>query len=362
VIYEYRMMNNILDIFKSKLMAGVFSAIMSFTFIAGSCHMAQAEEAGTIRNFKRGEKLPSIELRTAKERKKMSFVPGNGKPAVIMFFSIRPDFRKKRSLALLSSLSDLANQYKTKLDIIGIFSDNQMLDTVAKYIDASSINVTVYDDNQKSVYTQFGVFMMPLVILSDSNGKLHEVIPYTYNIQKIVDSNIKYLLGEWDKDQLADSLKPKETKIRSKEEKEYIRRINYGRIMQAKKMFGQAIREFSIAVKLMPHLIDAHIDLGFALLTSEKYDEAEKSFGEALKINEDSDEAISGLGLVYYKRGNIDAAFTELEKAFIAPNPRLEVIIALADIYEKKGLNDKANRLNKLAVSRLMTMYEQRWK
>jgi len=356
------MIKSTLYILKSKLMAGFFTAIITFTFIAVSFHVVQAEEAGILRNFKRGEKLPPIQLWTVKDRKSLTFAPGNGKPAVIMFFSIRPDFRKKRSLALLSSLSDLADQYKTKLDIVAIYSDNQMKDTVVKYMDSSSINVTVYDDNQKNAYSKYGVFMMPLVVLSDSDGKLHEVIPYTYNVQKIVDSNIKFLLGEWDKEQLTESLKPHETKIKSIEEKEYIRRINYGRIMQSKKMYGQAIREFSTAAKLMPDLIEAHIDLGFTFLLSEKYDDAEKSFREALKINEESDEAISGIGLVYYKRGDIDAAYVELEKAFIASNPRLDVIIALAEIYEKKGFNEKANRLNKLAVSRLMTMYEQRWK
>jgi len=356
------MIKSILDILKNKLTAGVITAIIGFVFIAGTCIAAQTEEEAIIRNFKRGEKLPPIQLWTLKDRKNLTFAPGNGKPAVIMFFSIRPDFRKKRSLALLSSLSDLADQYKTKLDIVAIYSDNQMIDTVAKYMDSSSINVTVYDDKQKNAYATYGVFMMPLVVLSDSDGKLHEVIPYTYDIQKIVDSNIKFLLGEWDKEQLTESLKPKETKIRSKEEKEYIRRINYGRIMQSKKMYGQAVREFSTAVKLMPEFIEAHIGLGFASISSEKYDDAEKSFRKALKINDKSDEAISGLGLVYYKRGDIDAAFIELEKAFAAPDPRLDVIIALAEIYEKKGSYEKAIQLHKMALSKLMTMYEQVWK
>ncbi len=38
------------------------------------------------------------------------------------------------------------------------------------------------------------------------------------------------------------------------------------------------------------------------------------------------------------------------------------MIIALADIYEKRGDNAKSNRLNKLAVAKLMAMYDQRWK
>lgn len=356
------MKKNIMEALKRKLSAGVLASIIVLSLVMGSYNVAQAEEAGILRNFKRGDKLPPIELPNIKDKSPESFIPGEGKPAVIMFFSVRPDFRKKRSLALLSTLSELAKQYKTKIEIIGIYSDSQDIDIVKNYMDKSAINIRIFNDRQKKIYNTYGVFMMPMAILTDVNGELHEVIPYTYDMQKMIDGNVKYLLGEWDKAKLTDSLKPQETKIKSEDEKEYIKRMNYGRIMHSKKMYGQAIREFSTAIKLMPNLIEAHIDLGFSYLATKKYDLAEASFREATKIDPDSDDAVSGLGLVFYERGAIDSALTELEKAFIVPNPRLEVIIALANIYEKKGLNEKANRLNKLAVSMLMTMYEQRWK
>jgi tetratricopeptide (TPR) repeat protein len=359
---EFTMKRNIRKSIKEIMTGSLLITIAALAIVMYSFAFSFAEESAVLQNYKRGERLPSIKLPTTKDMHPQLFTPGKGKPAIVMFFSIRPDFRKKRSLALLSTLSDLADQYKTKLDVIGIYSDSRKMDTVKKYMENSSINMVVYNDSKKKVYNKFGVFMMPLVVLSDGDGKLHEIIPYTYNIREIIDGNIKFLLGEWDKDRLVESLKPKEMIIRSKEEKEFIRRINYGRIMQSKKMYGQAVREFSNAVKLMPQLIEGHIDLGFALYKSKKYDQAEGSFREALKINAESDDAIAGLGLAYYGQGKIEPAFVELEKAFIASSPSLDVIITLAEIYEKKGFNEKANRLNKLAVSRLMTMYEQRWK
>ena len=346
----------------SKFLACVLAAIVFLLPVSQSNVFAQEVEAGTLRNFKIGEKLPPIKLPAVNDDTLQSFTPGNGKPAVIMFFSIRPDFRKKRSLALLSTLTDFADQYKTKIDIVGIYSDSEQVDTVQTYMAKSNLNIRVYNDAHKRIYNTYGVFMMPLVILSDEDGKLHEIIPYTYNIREIVDGNIKLLLKEWDRARLIDALKPKETIIRSPEEKEYIRRVNYGRIMMSRKMYGQAVREFSNAVKMMPHLIRARVGLGFALLESRKYDEAEASFKEALKIDPDSDDAIAGLGLTHYRQGKIDIALTELENAFIVPKPDIEVIITLAEIYEKKGASKKAIRLNKLAVSRLMTLFEQRWK
>lgn len=323
---------------------------------------SSAKDSGTLRNFKRGDILPALSLPTLQKAGLASFPPELGKPGVIMFFSIRPDFRKKRSLALLSGLSDLKNNYKNRINVVAVYSDDKEEEIVKSYMATSSIDLMVLKDDRKSVYNKYGVFMMPLVILTNEEGKLHEVIPYTFNIKEVIDGNIKMLLGDWSADELSNSLKPKETFIKTEEEKEYIRRINYGKIMLSKKMYPQAIREFSTATKLMPKMIGAHLELGFSYISAKDFDASEKVFKEALLIDPDSDDAISGLGLSYYGRGMIDEALERLESAFITIKPRLEVIIALADIYEQKGNNNKANRLNKLAVDRLMTLYEQRWK
>ncbi len=340
----------------------VIFAMILLPLLQGLSSRAYGQDSGYLQNFKIGEKLPTITLPSINDLSQPHFEPGKGKPALIMFFSVRPEFRKKRSLALLSTLSDIASQYKTTIDVVAVYSDMQEVATVKKYMDTSALKVIVFNDRQKKIYNKYGVFMMPLVVLADSSGKLHEVIPYNYNIREMIDSNVKYLLGEWDKEQLANYLKPKENIVRSKEEKEYIRRVHYGRIMQSKKMYGQAIREFSISKKLRPERIEAFIGLGLALLKTEQYDRAERAFRDALNIDPQSDDAIAGLGLSYYGRDEIDKALVELEKAFIATEPRLEVVITLAEIYEIKGQNDKANRFNKLAVTRLLSLYDQRWK
>jgi tetratricopeptide (TPR) repeat protein len=321
-----------------------------------------AKDAASLRNINNGDKVPSITLPTIKDETLQSLTLDNGKPNVLIFFSIRPDFRKNRSLALLSTLSNLADTYKTEINIIGIYSDEKEIYTVKSFIEKSARNIKVFLDRDKVIYSQYGVVMMPLVVLTDADGRLHEVIPYTYRIRDFVEGNIKLLLGEWDRDTFISSLKPKHTEIKSNKEKEYIRRVNYGRVMLSKKMYGSAIREFSNASKLMPQLISAHIGLGYAFLGSENYNGAEASFREAIKVNPESDEAIAGLGLAYYRRGQVEPALIELEKAFISSDPLLEVVIALAEIYEQKGLDKKANRFNKLAVTRLMSVYNQRWK
>lgn len=344
------------------IMTALLGLCIFFTLL---CPTVQAEEKekATLRNYKSGDKLPSFTLDTIDGKRGQTFTPGkDGKPSMIIFFSIRPEFRQKRSLALLSAMAALVDKYKNKIEVVGVFSDDQGEQTVQKYIKPFANKIPVYNDQKKEVNDRYGVFMMPLAVMIKGNGNLHEVIPYTFNIRELIDGNFKLLLGEWTVKELQESLTPTEEAAKSSEEKEYIRRVNYGKIMMGKQMHSQAVREFSNAIKLMPQAIEAHLELGFTYIAMKDWAKAEEVFKKAQSIDKDSDAAIAGLGLAYYGKGDIGQALPELESAFIAPTPRLEVIIALADIYEKKGDNTKANRLNKLAISRLMTLYDQRWK
>ncbi len=327
--------------------------------------VVSAASANRLRNHDHGDALPAFSLPPITGGKAVQVSPG-GKPMALTFFSIRPEFRKKRSLALLAALNELDKAFQAKVRFVAVFCDddpgnNKDRKTIRAYMQERHITLPVLADKNREVHNLYGIFMMPLVVLIDAKGRLHEVIPYTYNIRELVEGNLRLLLGEWDKKKLAAFLAPKKTKVYSKEEKEFIRRLNYGKVMMNRKMYPQAIREFSTATKLMPKKIDGWVELGFAYLAMKKPAEAERIFRKALTVDSESDAAIAGLGLALYHQDRAQEALPELENAFIAPKPRLEVILALADLYERKGQIKKAIRFNKLAVTRLLTMYEHHW-
>jgi len=321
-------------------------------------------DANILRVFQAGDALPTVTLPDLETGKTVTINPVDAKPSALVFFSVTPEFRKKRSLALLSELSDLSGTFKNRVRVVGIYVDDDRKGrtTVIDYAKAKSLKVPLIHDRERSVYEQYGVFMMPLVVLVNTDGNLHEVVPYTYDIKNIIEGNFRLLLGEWSEGQLRDFLKPKENIELSEEEKEYIRRVNYGRVLAQRKMYSQAMREFNTAIKLFPKRIEAQNQLGFVQLARKKWDNAEKIFRQVLKTEPQSDDGIAGLGLALYGRGDGKAALPQLESAFIAPEPRIEVILALADLHEKKGNMRKAIRLNKLVIARLMIKFNQRWK
>ena len=317
--------------------------------------------ANTLRNYKQDQKLKTFQLPSLAAGDIYTYKTVSDKPSVLLFFSIRPEFRKKRSLALLSEFSDLATRYNNQAEFVAIYSDDEQTGTILDYMETANIRVPVLDDRDRQVYNDYGVFMMPLAILVKADGSLHEVVPYTFNIREIVEGNLKVLLGKWTKEDFLKAMQPEKNRVVSKEEKEYIRRVNYGKVMISRRMYSQAVRELKIAIKLLPQATEAYIELGFTQIAQRKWHDAEFSFRKALKHAPHSDDGIAGLGLSLYGQGDVEAALRELENALIAPKPRLEVIIALAEIHEKRENYTRANRLNKLAVDRLMKLYEHKW-
>jgi len=325
---------------------------------------SHAATANVLRVFQPGDRLPEFTLPDLASGKPVTVRPGAKKPAALFFFSITPEFRKKRSLALLRELSGFAGEFRNRVEITGIYVEEEggaNRNVVLDFASNLPVPVPILNDRDRSVYDAYGVFMMPLVVLVNDRGELHEVVPYTYEIKKIIQGNFHYLLGDWTVQQLRAFLKPKENVELSAEEKEYIRRVNYGRVLARRKMYTQAMREFRTAIKIFPKKETALNELGFAQIARRKWDEAEKTFRRVLSLDSQSDDGIAGLGLALYGRGDVEAALPQLENALIAPEPRLEVILALAEIHEKRGNMRKAIRLNKLAIARLMQLFNQRW-
>ena len=315
-----------------------------------------AAEQNSLLNFAINDRLPAMNLPLV-DTNQNSMSTDNGNPTVIMFFGLSPAFRSKRSLNLVEILNNIKPGFTDRVNFAAVYSENKVIDTVQQFIADGLFTFPVFNDSDKSIYNRYGLFMLPLAIIINQQGKLHAVIPYTHMIDEIITNNLKLLLGDFTKEEFLETLKPNENIVRSKEEKEYIRRVNYGRVMMARKIYPAAMREYNTASKILPKRIEAITGLGFAQLATKKLQKAESSFKKALTINSDNDEAIAGLGLTLFKMKKYDQSLSVLENASISADQKIDVIISLAEIYEMKGNMSKSIRLNKLAVKKLMGQF-----
>lgn len=323
--------------------------------------LAIAADANSLRHIKKEEPLPSFSLLPLSGGKPVAMRPGKEKPAVILVFALDSEFRRERSLALLSLLNTMGQKHGGKVDVWGIVSDDTGVTDLKRFIKTNQIDIPVFNDSGREFYNQYGVFVMPVIIVASSAGTLQDVIPYTSHAGELVEANIRVALGEWTQEEFEHAIHPAKEKESSPEEETYLRKLNYGRVMASRKMYSPAVREFDSAILIDRDRIEGYIELGYVRLAQKEWGLAEEAFGEALK-REETDGAVAGHGLALYGKGDVDAALAELEDAVMSNSPRIEVFIALAEIHEKKGNSKESIRLYKEAVKRLMIMYEHGWK
>ena len=110
-----------------------------------------------------------------------------------------------------------------------------------------------------------------------------------------------------------------------------------------------AIANFDKAMRIYPGCIDAMVEKAMLLMGQERIDEAEKLFKNVLKVDKNETSVNYGLGLINIRRNKMANALKYMRAALkLSPvSPRIHN--RLADIYEKIGLDDKAEEHRKLA-------------
>lgn len=102
-----------------------------------------------------------------------------------------------------------------------------------------------------------------------------------------------------------------------------ISRYRIGWVFYEKKMFEEAISQFSEAIQLDPRLVEAYLGLGLTYNAMGLFDEAIHIYRKCLALQPEYPDLHCRLGQVYFKKDLISEAIMEFQKA-IELNPRYE--------------------------------------
>ncbi|PKP57053.1 MAG: hypothetical protein CVT89_05130, partial [Candidatus Altiarchaeales archaeon HGW-Altiarchaeales-2] len=95
---------------------------------------------------------------------------------------------------------------------------------------------------------------------------------------------------------------------------------NLGALLANLKRYEEAEKEFREAIRINPNDAEAHNNLGNLLADLNRYEEAEKEYGEAIRINPNYTEAHNGLGILLSDLKRYEEAEKEYREA-IRLNP-----------------------------------------
>ena len=116
----------------------------------------------------------------------------------------------------------------------------------------------------------------------------------------------------------------------SKDAKEF---FNRGNLFYNLNKFEEAEKEYREAIKINPDYADAHNNLGALLQNLKRYEEAEKEYREAIRINPNYADAHNNLGILLKKLKRYEEAAIFLKKAQQI-NPKFKSTELCKDIEE----------------------------
>jgi tetratricopeptide (TPR) repeat protein len=96
--------------------------------------------------------------------------------------------------------------------------------------------------------------------------------------------------------------------------------------LESLKRYDEAEKEYREAIRINPNLAVPHYNLGNLLKDLKRYDEAEKEYREVIRINPNFADVHVSLGEILYFEGKKDEAKEEILKA--------------RELFEKQGKND----------------------
>jgi len=286
-----------------------------------------------------GEMIPDFSLQTV-DGVKVSEATINGKPTILAFIAIDNETRKERALELLTLLRILREQYGEQVNIYAICSDRAGCES-PEVKKAGGPGLPIVDDTQRVAYGLFGIFMMPTTMIISPDGRLLKKLAFSGAARNPLGGWLQVALGEISAEQLQSKLATR-TPERSAEEKRALHHLQLARVMVQRRIYPQAVAEFTKAAALQPNNPELLLEKGFVQLKIEQWGGAAEEFRKVLEINPDSIAAIAGLGLALHGQGQDDAAVLELEDAANVTKPMPRVLIALAEIYSARGDKDLA--------------------
>jgi tetratricopeptide (TPR) repeat protein len=311
---------------------------------------SHVSSAFAFRNISPGDKAPDFTLSDA-GGKSASLSAYGEKVVLLVLWGTDTESKMERSEELLKAVEAVSGRYADQgVAALSINFDKEGKDKAAEVAKKTGVTFPVLFDDGDEVYGSYGIFMLPTVGIIDNGGNLVTAIGYTGDIEKVVDGEVKILLGLATREELEAESTSKEVVEKPKALQEADRHMSLGRKMLDKRLYDQARAEFEAAAKLDPQRAEAFIELGLVLVIGGKYDEAMAQLTKGLEIEPESAQAHAGMGLVFFHQDQMDDAIDELEWALeINPrNPEIHYQLGLA--YEKGGDKQEALKLYKSAL------------
>ena len=303
---------------------------------------SRAAESFPFRGLEQGGALPAVTVQEVGTGALLALDALAGKNTVLLFWGADVPAKKQRSLSALAQLRQLDSFFRARqVRLVVINVQEDPAETIREVAATSGISAPMYADPAQNAYGALGIYVMPALLLVDSQGRAVEGFGYGRDMVAGLKGEIEILLGEKSRAEVEAELRP-QMADRSREEKEGLRHLGLGNAMLAKGQTEAAAREYEQAAAREPKLAADHLGLGCALIDLGRLAEAEKALGHGLALAPDSLAGEICAARLRAARGETAEAIADLQALLFRNGRDPHLRFVLGTLHEKKGDHEKA--------------------
>lgn len=320
--------------YKKRGVSLLFLGVFCLLFLLCGASMASSFP---FRAISVGDPLPSLNFKKVNSSDLLTVEDFKGKPVVLVFWGADIETKKERSLKAFSATEELLPFLEErKVKVLFVNAQGDDLNIIKSVSDNLSGDIPVFMDESKKAYGELGIFVVPSVLLIDTDGKVAAGLGYSHDYKERLQGEVEILLGEKSRQEVEAALRP-EMIERTPEEKKTARYLSLALIMKKRGQVDSAIKELQNALAINPDMVEAHGELGCLYIDKGMLEEAKKELDAAYELDSDYVPANICDARVMAEEGQVDEALDELRVLLFrnARNPELHYTIGT--LQEKKG-------------------------
>jgi peroxiredoxin/predicted negative regulator of RcsB-dependent stress response len=308
--------------------------------------------AEALRGLKVGDPAPNFDLR-AIDGQEITLQDLKGKVGILAFWRRE----QKNSQEALRDLEKIYQELKDKEIMVLAINGDRAKDQEIKEVGVSyGLSYLLAGDEERNVYKDFGIIVLPSTIIIGPEGKLEYFTPiHPNNFFDRVRGGIRVLLGEITPDQLEAELYPKKLPERTEARKKAIKHLNLGRVILKSGSQERAIAEIEKSIQADPQFLDPHILLVRLFLKDKDITKASKELDQARQLAPDSKEVKLLEGIIFALRGEDAKALELLEEIVkLNPKPPAEAYYYIGKVYQNQNKIEQAMESYRKALENLL--------
>ncbi len=305
------------------------------------------------RSVEPGDPAPEIGLRDVSGQE-IVLSDHRGDAVLLVFWAEKNPVMKQHSWEVLAAGERLGRELADQgLKVLGVQFPPLGGADYESLVAEHGLTMPMLQAPDRSLYSAYGLFLLPTAVLLDRELRVQELIGYTRRLEQKLNAAAAVMVGVKSQKEVDAELRPQRVVV-SDQAKQAARHYQLGRKLLDKGRLEKAMEELDQALVADPEHSAAHFARAEVHLLQEQADAALRAAAKGLDLDPQSRQGLLIHGRALAADGDSEAALEVLSE--LTGNDRLhaEALAALGDLHRQTGALEDAAKAYARALEILL--------